>query len=516
VTTPDASAGRSSDPGSDRDMVALRSRRGRTVLATVVLGSAVAQLTATVVNVALPTIGDDLRAGSSAQRWIVNAYALTLASFTLIGGALGDRYGRVRLYRLGLAAFAIASLLCAVAWSSDSLIVFRLVQGASAALVVPGSLAIIEASFVPDDRGRGIGSWSGLGSVAGAIGPLIGGLLVESSWRWVFLMNIPIAVAALVLATWVPESNDPTAKRSPLDVGGAVLTALVLGSAAYSLMDGPSGGFSALEVTAGIVTIVSLVVLWRWERGRDHAVVPFDLFADRTFAVTNGLTFAIYGGMGVLFFLLSIQLQVTSGWSPVESGAALLPVTVLLFVLSSRMGAVATRIGPRLPLTFGPLVASAGMLLLTRAGPDATFVADVLPGAVVFGLGLSAIVAPVTSTALGAVPDERVGAASGVNNAVARTGGLLAVAGIPTVVGLTGDALSDPVRLDAGFTDAMFIAAGIVAGAGIAAFALLPRSAVTDTVPDTVPDPARVVLARCPVDGQPANVRKAAGSGTLR
>jgi EmrB/QacA subfamily drug resistance transporter len=498
-------------PGAatSRELVTLSSSRGRTVLATVVLGSAVAQLTATVVNVALPTIGADLDAGSSAQRWIVNAYALTLASFTLIGGAFGDRYGRVRVYRWGLAAFALASLACATAWNADALVVFRLLQGVAAALVVPGSLAIIEASFVPDDRGRGIGSWSGLGSVAGAIGPLIGGLLVESSWRWVFLMNIPIAGVAFVLSARVPESNDPTAQRSPLDLGGAVLTALVLGAAAYALMDGPSGGFSAVEAVAGVVAAVALAVLWFWERGRDHAVVPFDLFTDRTFAVTNGLTFAIYGGMGVLFFLLSIQLQVTSGWSPVESGAALLPVTVLLFVLSSRMGALATRIGPRLPLTFGPLVAAAGMVLLTRAGPDAAFVTDVLPGAVVFGLGLSAIVAPVTSTALGSVPDERVGAASGVNNAVARTGGLLAVAGIPTVVGLTGDALSDPVQLDAGFTDAMFIAGAIVAAAGIAAFVLLPRSAATDMPADAV------VLARCPVDGQQANVRTAVDSGKL-
>ncbi len=510
MTAAERSGAHTSGASSDRNLVTLSSRRGRTVLATVVLGSAVAQLTATVVNVALPTIGVDLDAGSSAQRWIVNAYALTLASFTLIGGALGDRYGRVRVYRWGLATFAVASLACAVAWSADALVVFRLLQGAAAALVVPGSLAIIEASFVPGDRGRGIGSWSGLGSVAGAVGPLVGGLLVESSWRWVFLMNIPIAGVAFVLSTRVPESNDPTARRSPLDVGGAVLTALVLGAAAYSLMDGPSGGFSVVEAAAGVGAVAALAVLWFWERGRDHAVVPFDLFADRTFAVTNGLTFAIYGGMGVLFFLLSIQLQVTSGWSPVESGAALLPVTVLLFVLSSRMGALAARIGPRLPLTFGPLVAAAGMVLLTRAGPEAEFVPDVLPGAVVFGLGLSAIVAPVTSTALGAVPDERVGAASGVNNAVARTGGLLAVAGIPTVVGLTGGALSDPVLLDAGFTDAMFIAAGIVAVAGVAAFVLLPRSVGTEPAAEVV------VLARCPVDGQQANVRGVPESGRLR
>ena len=504
-------------PGAAVELVEFESGRGRVVLTTVVLGSAVAQLTATVVNVALPTIGADLDAGSSAQRWIVNAYALTLASFTLIGGALGDRFGRLRLYRIGLVSFAATSLLCAIAWNSESLIVFRLLQGVSAALVTPGSLAIIEASFRPDDRGRGIGAWSGLGSVAGAIGPLVGGLLVESSWRWVFIINIPIALVSLVLSMWVPESLDPTARRSRLDVVGAGLTALVLGAAAYSLMNGPDGGFSTFEIGAGLMAIAAGVGLWFWEHDRDHAVVPFDLFADRTFAVSNGLTFAIYGGLGVMFFLLSIQLQVTAGWSPVEAGAALLPVTVLLFLLSARMGALATRIGPRLPLTIGPIVAGAGMVLLSRVGPDATFVADVLPGAVVFGLGLSAIVAPVTSTALGSVPEARVGAASGVNNAVARTGGLLAVAGIPTVVGLTGGALSDPALLDPGFTQAMVISAAIVAGAGVAAFLLLPRrlpSPPPTTTPksgaedalsaQSAPDFGRneVVLGRCPVDGQ--------------
>ena len=501
------------DDGSP-EQVAFESVRGRIVLATVVLGSAVAQLTATVVNVALPTIGTDLDAGSSAQRWIVNAYALTLASFTLIGGAFGDRFGRLRLYRIGLVSFAFTSLLCAVAWNSESLIAFRLLQGVSGALVTPGSLAIIEASFRPEDRGRGIGAWSGLGSVAGAIGPLVGGLLVESSWRWVFVINIPIALVALVLSRWVPESLDPTARRTRLDLVGAVLTAFVLGAAAYSLMNGPDGGFSTFEIGAGVVALVACGALWFWERGRDHAVVPFDLFADRTFAVTNGLTFAIYGGMGVMFFLLSIQLQVTAGWSPLEAGAALLPVTVLLFFLSARMGALASRIGPRLPLTIGPIVAAAGMALLTRVGPDATFVADVLPGTIVFGLGLSAIVAPVTSTALGSVPETRVGTASGVNNAVARTGGLLAVAGIPTVVGLTGDALSDPVLLDPGFTEALWISAAIVAAAGVAAFVFLPptrpptpkNGADVAFSATSAPDfrPRGAVLSRCPVDGQPS------------
>ena len=480
------------------------------MLSTVVLGSAVAMLTATVVNVALPTIAVDLEASSAGQTWIVNGYALTLASFVLIGGALGDRFGRVRIYRIGVAWFAVASVLCAVAWDVWSLVAFRMLQGIGGALLAPGSLAIIQATLRPQDRGRGVGSWSGMGGVAGAIGPLLGGALVLLSWRWVFLINLPVAVAVLVLSRYVPESRDPEAADEPIDLTGAVLTAVVLGSLSYAFIAGPNDGFSAVELVALLVAAVGAILLFVQERGRSHAMLPLDLFRNRTFAVANVLSFAVYGGMGLLFFLLTIQLQVTAGWSALAAGTALLPVTILLLLLSARMGELATRVGARIPLTIGPLLVAVGMLLATRIGADATFFGDVLPAMTVFGLGLVCIVAPVTSTALGAVPDERVGAASGVNNAVARTGGLLAVAAIPGLVGITGDGLSDPAVLGPGFEQAMVIGAAIVAFAGVGAFFLLPDRSVE---PESCSRHAgQIAYHPCPVDGTSTSVEEFVGA----
>lgn len=486
----------------DQTAVSLDSKEGRLVLGTVVLGSAVASLTATVVNVALPTLARDLDASSSGQKWIVNGYTLTLAALILIGGSLGDRFGRVRLYRIGVAWFAAASLLCAVAWDVNSLIGFRLLQGIGGALLTPGSLAIIESSLRKEDRGRGVGAWSGITGIAGAVGPLLGGLLVGIDWRWVFVINVPVAAVALVLSRWVLETRDPTAANARLDTVGAVLTVAVLGGSSYALIEGPEGGLSVLETAAAAVAVVGAVGLVVYERGRDHAMVPFDLFVDRTFAVANLLTFLIYGGMGVLFFLLSIQLQVTAGWSPLQSGAALLPITVIMLVLSSRMGGLAQRVGPRWPLTVGPLVVAIGMLMLTRVGANASFLVDVLPAVTVFGLGLSGIVAPVTSAALGAVPDNRAGAASGVNNAVARTGGLLAVAAVPGFVGLTGDALGDPELLGPGFDRAMVWSAVLVALGGFVAFSLLDRGTVDDEAGEEADEDRRDHHHHpCPVDG---------------
>lgn len=489
-----------------RGDIELDSGPGRTLLATVVLGSAVAALTATVVNVALPTLAADLDAGSAGQKWVINGYTLTLAAFILVGGSLGDRFGRVLVYRIGVSWFAVASLLCAVAPNVESLIAFRLLQGIGGALLTPGSLAIIESTLRREDRGRGVGAWSGISGVAAAAGPLLGGLLVELSWRWAFVMNIPVAVAVLVLSLWVPETRDGGARQSPIDLVGAALTAVILGSASYALIEGTEDGFVWLEQLAAVVAVVALVALWGWERGRPNAMVPTELFADRTFSVANGLTFVIYGAMGVLFFLLSIQLQVTAGWSPLAAGSALLPVTLIMLVVSPRAGDLSTRAGPRLLLTVGPFVMAAGMLLMTRIGPGATFLGEVLPAVTVFGLGLSAIVAPVTSTALGSAPDERAGAASGVNNAVARTGGLLAVAAVPGLVGLTGEALSTPALLDDGFDSAMWVSALTMATAGAAAFVLLAKGPIA---PGADAETAAIAVEEgelcqhpCPVDGQ--------------
>lgn len=489
--------------------IELDSSLGRRLLATVVLGSAVASLTATVVNVALPRLAADLGAGSSGQKWIVNGYALTLASLILVGGSLGDRFGRLRIYRLGVVWFAVASLLCAASWSTPSLVGFRLLQGIGGALLTPGSLAIIESSLRRADRGRGVGAWSGIVGIAGAVGPLLGGLLVEISWRWVFVANIPVALLALVLSMRLPETMDPDARRRPLDVSGAVCSTLALGAISYALIEGPEGGFSVVEALAAVVGALAVIGLGVAESRAESPMLPLDLFRDRTFATANALTFVVYGGMGVLFFLLSIQLQVTAGWSPLRAGTALLPVTIIMLLLSSTAGDVAQRVGPRWPLTIGPLVVAVGMVMMTRVGHDAGFWVDVFPAVVVFGLGLAALVAPVTTTALGSAPDERAGAASGTNNAVARTGGLLAVAAVPGLVGLTGDALSDPLRLDDGFDRAMLVSAAVVAFGGVLALVLLPRGAGVDGDDDPSGDEVGhdgVHRHSCPVDGQLTSV----------
>lgn len=469
--------------------VALDSTDGRLVVGTTVAGSAVAMLTATVVNVALPALASDLDATSGQQQWVVNGYLLTIASLILIGGNLGDRFGRLRLYRIGTAWFALASLLCASAPSIEVLIVARLLQGVGGALLTPGSLAIIEATLRPDDRGRGVGQWSGLSGVAGAIGPLVGGLLVDISWRWVFLLNLPVAALVLVLSRRVPESSDAAARQERLDIIGAALAACTLGGASFAMIQGPAGGFGPIDWTAIVLAVASGVLLVLHERRQPHPMVPIDLFTIRPFVAANIVTLLVYGGMGVVFFLLSIQLQVALGWSPLAAGAALLPVTGLMMVLSSRAGDLAQRIGPRWPLTIGPLLIAGGMLLLSGLSPGDDYVSGVLPGVVVFGLGLAASVAPVTATALGSIPDERAGAASGLNNAVSRSGQLLTIAAVPPLVGLTGDALGDAGELASGFGDAMRIGAGfVVAGALAAALMFRADDAIDD--PDAPDDDA--------------------------
>ena len=493
------------EPADPTGGVPLSSHAGRMVVATTVAGSAVAMLTATVVNVALPTLAADLDADSSQQQWVVNAYLLTIASLILIGGSLGDRYGRLRIYRIGVSWFGLASLACAVAPTVEILIVARLFQGIGGALLTPGSLAIIEATLRKEDRGRGVGQWSGLSGIAAAIGPLAGGLLVDISWRWVFVVNLPVAALVLLLSTRVPESRDPAARAAPLDLVGAVLTVVSLGGASFALIQGGAGGTGPLEVVAVAAAVAGAVGLVAYERRHEHPLVPLDLFASRPFATANIVTLLVYGGMGVVFFLLSIQLQVSLGWSALAAGAALLPVTILMLLLSSKAGDLAQRIGPRWPLTVGPFLIALGMVMLSRVGPGDTYALDVLPAVVVFGLGLAASVAPVTSAALGSVPSARSGAASGVNNAVSRSGQLLAVAAIPPLVGLTGDALGDPAQLPDGYTSAMVVGAVFVVLGGLTAALLFRPGDLADTdEPAPAPVPADRTPFHCSVDGVPA------------
>jgi EmrB/QacA subfamily drug resistance transporter len=371
---------------------------------------------------------------------------------------------------LGTSLFTVASLLCAVAPSAGMLVAARLLQGIGGALLTPGSLAMIEASFRPGDRARAIGAWSGLSGVTTALGPLLGGYLVEEvSWRAVFLINLPIGVFVATMALrHVPETRDAMA-RGPLDLGGAVLAALGLAGTTYALIEGPGRGLDPLIVLTGAGGVAALVAFVLGERRSANPMMPLEIFASRQFTAANLVTFAVYASLSGVFFLLVAFLQISMGYSPIAAGAASLPVTALMLLLSARAGALAQRIGPRIPLTVGPLVIAAGMLLMTRIDRGDSYVSTVLPAVLVFGLGLTLVVAPVTATVLAAADARRAGIASGINNAVSRVAGLLAVAVLPLVAGLSGDAFYDPGALADGFRVAIVTCAGLaIAGGAVA------------------------------------------------
>ncbi|WP_369132110.1 MFS transporter [Modestobacter sp. I12A-02662] len=458
--------------------VALGTAPGRWVLLSTVLASAMAFLDATAVTLALPAIGTDLGASLSGLQWTVTGYTLALASLILLGGALGDRYGRRRVFVVGVVWFALASLVCGVAQSTGQLIAARVLQGVGGALLTPGSLAIIQASFRPQDRARAIGLWSALSGVAGLVGPFVGGFLVDAvSWRWVFGINVPLAVLTLAATRHVPESRDPT-RRGRFDVPGAVWGALALGGVTQALIaagDGPARPQVWVPGMLGVAAAVAFVVQ---ERRAREPMLPPAVFADRQFTGANLSTLAVYGAMGGFSFFLALQLQTVLGYGATMAGAATLPSIVLLTVLSARAGALAQRIGPRRPMSVGPLVAAAGLLWLSVVGARSSYWTDVLPGSVVFGLGMSLLVAPLTATVLGAAPDHLAGVASGVNNAVARAAGLLAVAGLPVLVGLSGDDYADPAAFSDGYRAAMWVCAGLMAAGGVIAYATVRDDAL--------------------------------------
>jgi EmrB/QacA subfamily drug resistance transporter len=473
---------------------------GRWALAATVLGTAMAFLDSTVVTIALPRIGRDLDASLEGLQWIVTGYTLALAGLILLGGALGDRYGRRRVFLIGVVWFALASVGCAAAPTIGLLVAARVLQGIGGALLTPGSLALIQASFRPDDRARAVGAWSGLGGVASAAGPFLGGWLIQGpGWRWAFLINAPLAVlVVLVTLRHLPESRDETS-GGRFDVLGAALGAAALTGITYALIAGAGSGGVVMAVVGGVLGLGLGAAFVAVERRVSHPMLPLSLFSSRQFSAVNVVTFAVYAALGGVFFLLSVQLQISAGFSPIQAGAALLPVTLLMLLLSSRSGGLAQRIGPRRPMAIGTAVAGCGVLLMSRIGPGSSYVVDVLPAAVLFGLGLSLVVAPLTATVLASADVRRAGIASGVNNAVARAAQLLAVAGLPLLVGLSGADYEEPAVFTSGFRLAMVICAG-------AMFAGAVLSAIT--IRDSVlqpPAPSPPIRPRtyCAVEGTP-------------
>lgn len=451
----------------------LASAQGKWLLAAMILGSGMAFLDGSIVGLALPAIDRDLGGGLAGQQWTVNAYTLTLAALILVGGSLGDRFGRRKVFVVGVAWFAIASVLCALAPTIGVLVAARALQGVGAALLTPGSLAIISASFVPEDRGPAIGAWSGLAGVTTAIGPLLGGWLVDTvGWRSIFWINVPLA--ALVIWLSVKHVPETTGEQKKLDLGGAALAAAGLAFLTYGLVE--------KSWTWSIVGVVLMAVFVLHQRQTKDPLVPLSLFADRVFTAANICTFAIYGALAAALFLLVLQLQYVSGYSPLEAGLATIPLTVIMLLFSSKAGAVGAKIGPRWPMTFGPLVAAGGLLLWLGIGEDANFWIDVLPGALVFGAGITILVAPLTTAVLASAPDMQTGIASGINNAVARTASLLAVAAIPPLAGIAGKNFDQPEIFGPGFRVGTWICVGMLVVAGACAAALIHGRAVSPEV----------------------------------
>lgn len=488
--------------------VRLGTSRGTWVLVAMVLGSSLAGIDATVVNIALPRIGRDLGATFAGLQWTVSAYTLTLASLILWGGALGDRFGRRRVFLIGIGGFTTASVLCAVAPGLQFLIAARALQGAGGALLMPASLAIIQSSFVEQDRSRAVGTWAGFSGVATAIAPFVGGwLLSVASWRWIFVINVPLAIVVVLMSVrHVPDTREVhvgATRSGASDWLGAALTVVGLGGLTWAVLGSSGAGHLGVALLAGATGVIALACFVLVERRSKHPLVPTELFRDVTFSITNATTFILYGALACFFFLLVVELQVVAGFSPLAAGAATLPVTVLTLVLSPWSGQLAQQIGPRAQMAVGPVICAAGVLLTLRNGPGADYWTDVLPALTVFGVGLATFVAPLTSTALSSASPGHAGVASGVNNAVARSGSLLAVAVLPVLVGLTGTAYEDPMRFLVAYRRSVWVeAAFFFAGAAVAAWGL--------------PAHQIVLTVRCrpdPVAGFPATGVREVGTG---
>lgn len=483
---------------------------GRWVLAATIAGSGLASLDATVVNVALARIGTEFGARFSVLQWIANAYTLTLAAFILLGGVLGDLFGRRRVFLIGVLWFAAASVLCAVSTGEAQLIAARALQGVGGALLTPGSLAIISATFAPSDRSRAIGAWSGLGGIAAAVGPFLGGWLVDLSWRLIFVVNVPVAIAVVVVARkHVPETSDRSVDGAAprVDIVGASCVVVSLTGITYALTTAGQRGLDVPVVAAAALGLLAALSFVAVERRVRQPLIRLEMFRSRVFTTTNVVTVFVYAALAVFFFLLVLQLQVVSRWSALAAGSSLLPVTVLMLLLSARFGALSSRVGPRPLMTAGCGVAAGAFALALRIGPGASLVTEVLPAVVLLGLGLSCVVAPLTSAVLGSAPAELVGAASGINNATARSAGLLAIAVVPAWAGLSRGGVSDAVAFDHGYHTAMTVGAGLLlVGAAVSWFGV-GRLAAEGPAPSVVGEPQLRVpvyrVSHCPISSPP-------------
>jgi EmrB/QacA subfamily drug resistance transporter len=447
---------------------AVDERRKRLVLVACIMGSAVVTVDSTVVNVALPAIRDDLGGGFAGQQWTANAYLVTLASLILIGGSLGDIFGERRVFAFGVAAFGVTSIVCAVAPTIEVLVVGRALQGVAGALLTPASLAVIVAVFPEDERGKAVGAWTAWGAIGVVIGPLVGGQLVDSaSWRWIFAINVPLVLATVYLIAKVVPEGRGAQKDTKVDVTGALLCALSLAAITFGLIRQPEvGGFGdatvAIPLFGGIATFVAFVL---WEARASHPMLPLGLFRRHNFTIGNLETLSMYAGLSLLFFFLVLFLQNAADYSAVAAGSAAIPVTIVMFLTSMRFGALADRYGPRFFMGVGPILASVGLALLTGLEPDHEYLTDLLPPLLVFAVGLSMTVAPLTATVLSGADESNAGIASGVNNAIARVAGLLGIAIVGAIVaGRYGEAAATSTEA---FHLAMAISAGLVAFGGV-------------------------------------------------
>jgi len=457
--------------------VTLDSRKGRLILVASILGSAMPFVDGTAVNVALPAMAEDLGATFAGFQWILNAYLITLSALVLPGGSMADRLGCRRTFAWGAGLFAATSVLCGVAPDQATLIVARALQGVAAALLVPSSLALIQTSIRPDQRGQALGLWSGFSGLSTVVGPLLGGWMVDAlSWRWVFWLNVPIGMLAIVMVLRAVASDAVPLKRGSMDKQGALLAAVALGCIVFALTQGPEWGWGHPGVmTAGILGVLTLVGFIDTERNHPDPMLPLGFFRRRGFLGANLVTVGVYFAISGNFFLLTIQMQRVLGYSAFGAGLALSPITALLFFVSPRAGKWAGVHGPRVLLIVGPAVAALGALLLGRIGVGADYWTVILPGVVVFGLGLSLTVAPLTTASLAAVDDRYSGVAAGVNNAIARAAQLLAVPLLPILAGLAGIETVGGAAFSEGFQAAERVnALVLLASAGVALLVLRP------------------------------------------